>query len=364
VTRVLVDLLFWSGTRGGTETYVREVYSRLASSDLEIVGLASRELAAAVPDWFPGELVDSGISAANRAAWALGEVRAVDRAARRVDADVVHSPANLGPTRPTVPLLLTLHDLLAFRHPEWVPTRATGPLLRWMIRGAARHAARLVTSSDDAKADIVEVLDIPADRIAVVPLASSTASTTHGDEHRRDDLLFSPANRMPHKGLEILVKALALLPSPRPRLALTASRPGDPLAALAERLGIRDDVVLNGWIPREELERLYAEAALVVLPTRFEGFGLPVLEAMLHGAPVLCSDLPVLREVGADAAAYVEPGSAEALARAISELLGNSRRRAELAEAGRARAARYSWERTAASFEIELRRTADQAGRA
>lgn len=356
--RVLVDLLFFSGTRGGTETYVRELYPRLGDSGIEFIAFASSEFAATDTSWFPGRVIDSGISGHNRLLWARGELMAVARAAQREGADLIHSPANLGPVRSKVPVVLTLHDMVSFRHPEWVPTRAAGWFLRWMIRGAARNARLIVTDSEAAKFDIHDLLHIPEDRIAVVGLAGSDATTTTGESSARQPrLIFSPGNRMPHKGLSTLIEALSLIPAERrPTLALTASTPQDPLRVVAERYGVRDHVQFNGWVTRAELDELYAEATLVVFPTMFEGFGLPVLEGMSHGAPVLCSDLPVLREVGGDAAEYVEAGSASALASAIDGLLHDPARRAQLATAGKDRVVLYSWTSTAAAFERELRR--------
>ena len=356
--RVLVDLLFFSGTRGGAETYVREVYSRLGDSDIELIAYASSEFAATDTSWFPGRVIDSGISGLNRLRWARGELMEVARVAQREGADLIHSPANLGPRRSKVPVVLTLHDMVSFRHPEWVPTRAAGWFLRWMIRGAARNARLIITDSEAAKFDIHDILRIPDDRIAVVVLAGGGATTSPGVARaRQPGLIFSPGNRMPHKGLNILIEALSLIPAARrPTLALTASTPQDPLRAVAKRWGVNDSVQFNGWVTRIELDELYAAAALVVLPTMFEGFGLPVLEGMSHGAPVLCSDLPVLREVGGDAAAYVEAGSAPALACAIDTLLQDPAQRERLAAAGQDRVALYSWSSTAAVFDRELRR--------
>ena len=353
--RVLVDLLFFTGTRGGAETYVREVYSRLGDSEIEFIAYACTELAATDMSWFPGRVIDSGISGLNRLLWARGELMTVNRAARQLGADLIHSPSNLGPVRSKVPVILTLHDMVSFRHPEWVPARASGGFLRWMIRGAALNARRIMTDSEAARFDIHDILGIPEDRIAVVLLAGSTGVIPAGTE-RRPDLLFSPGNRMPHKGMLTLLSALSLIPAARrPTLAVTASTATDPLRAQAAELGVSDYVEFNGWISRSQLDRLYGETTIVVLPTRFEGFGLPMLEAMSHGAPVVCSDLPVLREVGGDAAVYVEPGSATALAVEIERVLADPELRASLAAAGSERVALFSWEKTATEFERQLR---------
>lgn len=347
MTRILVDLLFYSGRRGGTETYARETYSRLGSSEIEFIALASRELAAEGAPWFPGRVIDSGIPARHRLLWALGELVTVNRVARAVGADLIHSLANLGPVSGTTPLVLTLHDLLAFRHPEWIPNRASGWFLRWLIDRAARHARTVLTISEASAADIADLLDIPRERIVVAPLGSSGSGTPAGAT-AEERMVFASGNRMPHKNVELLVRALALIPAgQRPRLEVTGGGRGDPLPALAAELGVTDSVTFHGWLTRALLDDAYARAAVVALPTRFEGFGLPVLEAMARGKPIVCSDLPVLREVGGEAAIYVDPDDAGALAREIVRLVDDERERRILGDRGRAHAAAFTWERTA-----------------
>ena len=237
--RVLVDLLFYTGTKGGMESYAREVYSRLSPDDpdLEYVGLASRELAATDTSWFPGRVVDSGISGEDRVAWARGELFSLGGAARRHEADLVHCPANFGPWRSGVPVVLTVHDLLAFRHPEYVPG-AYSRVLRWMIRVAARRASRILTVSRASRDDIVRYLGVPAERVVVTPLAGSRpggddadAGAGAGAIERREASLLAVGNRMPHKGFETLLEALARIDADeRPRLTITGSHGDDPLA--------------------------------------------------------------------------------------------------------------------------------------
>jgi glycosyltransferase involved in cell wall biosynthesis len=355
VTRplVFVDLLFFTGTKGGMESYVREVYSRLSPDDpdLRFVAYASKELAAAGAPWFPGEVLDSGISGEDRVAWARGELFAVDRAARRAGAALVHAPANFGPALPRVPVVVTVHDLLAFRHPEYVPG-AYARIVKTMVRRIARVARRVLTISEATRDDLVRLLSVPADRIDVVPLAGSAGLEAGAHEpeavERRGDLLLSVGNRMPHKNFERLLEALALLPEARrPTLVITGSHGDDPLRPVVERLGLARWVQLRGWLERDELERLYAEATALVFPTLFEGFGLPTLEAMSRGCPVICSDLPVMREVGGDAAVYVDPNDPAAIANAIETLLADDDARERMSRAGVDRATRFSWQRTA-----------------
>ena len=345
MTRVLVDLLFFTGTKGGMESYARNLYRELGTIDsgMEFVGYASAELSEMDTSWFPGDVVDSGISGENRISWARGELTAVPRAARRRGADLIHSPANIGPRRSSVPVVLTVHDLLPFRHPEWVPG-PYAPVLRSLVRGAARSAARVLTVSRASGDDIERVLGVPRERVDVVPLAGGPHRVPSAAAERSAHLLLSVGNRMPHKNFGMLLEALAQIPErERPQLVITGSHGDDPLAPIVEKLGLTAYVRLLGWVPDDELERLYGEASLVVFPTLFEGFGLPVLEAMARGCPVVCSDLPVLREIGGGAAVYVDPANVTGLAHSIRRLLADPAKLAELSDLGRERAAGFTW---------------------
>jgi glycosyltransferase involved in cell wall biosynthesis len=349
VTRILVDLLFFTGKKGGMESYVRELYGHISpvATGYEFVGLASQELAASDTSWFPGTVIDSGISGENRVAWARGEILAVSRYARRIRADLVHAPANLGPVWTRVPLVLTLHDLLPFRHPEYVPG-AYARVLRTMIRLTARRARRIVTVSEESKADITRYLRVPRTVIDVVPLAGRVGNSPPSSSSRLPRQLLAVGNRMPHKNFLTLLEALALIPAAqRPHLVITGSHGDDPLAPLVARLGIGDWVSLRGWLSAEELERLYAESTMVVLTTLFEGFGLPALEAMSRGCPVVCSDIPVLHEVAGTAARYVDPTDARSLAANLLELLDAPHLLRTMSQQGRERSSLFSWQRTA-----------------
>jgi glycosyltransferase involved in cell wall biosynthesis len=159
-------------------------------------------------------------------------------------------------------------------------------------------------------------------------------------------LALSVATDLPHKNLGALVDGLALVaPEARPVLAFAGhGTDTGSLHARAVERAVRDDVRLLGAVDPGRLEGLYAAAALFITATRFEGFGLPVLEAMARGVPVACSDLPVLREVAGDAAVWLEPGNPATIGRAVTAALGDADR---LRAAGRARAERFSWAATA-----------------
>lgn len=347
--RVLADLLFMTGSRGGMESYVRSLYGALGdvAPELELIGVASSELASAGAPWFPGELIDSGVDASSRVSWARAELETVGRIARRVEADLVHAPANVGPVTGRTPTVVTVHDLLPFRHPEYVPGPYS-PVLRAMVRGAARHARRVLTVSEASAGDIERVLKLPRSRIDVVPLAGLSTPSAPGDAAVTDrgDFLLTVGNAMPHKNQLGLLRALARIPArERPPLVIVGAGTDSTLRRDADALGLGAAIDIRGWVDDAELERLYATAAALVLPSRFEGFGLPVLEGMSRGCPVLCSDIPAHREVGGDAVRYFRDGDAVDLAAAVRSVIvdgapGSSR-------AGLARSREFSWTRTA-----------------
>jgi glycosyltransferase involved in cell wall biosynthesis len=152
----------------------------------------------------------------------------------------------------------------------------------------------------------------------------------------------SVASDLPHKNLGALVDGLArLAPEERPLLVLAGhGTDTGAMGARAATRGVADDVRLLGAVGPERLEALYAAASVVVTATRFEGFGLPVLEAMARGVPVASSDLPVLREVAGGAAAFLNPEDPDSVAEAIRRALGDAE---HLRTAGRERAKRFSW---------------------
>jgi glycosyltransferase involved in cell wall biosynthesis len=360
VPRILVNLLQSTGTKGGIEIYARELYSQLGTMDtgIEFVAYASRELAAKGADWFPGRVIDSGISGENRFAWARGELFSVSTAAKREGADLIHGPAMFGPLRSSVPVVISVHDLLYFSHPELMQTKLfTGPV-KWMERRGAANAARLITISEYSAAAVRKYLKFPDDRIDVIPLAGRSTGD-HARRPRVDDLFLAIGQRSPYKDFPTVVRAWAEIPvETRPRLVITGSFGDDPLLPLVRELGLAPWVELRSWVSTEELGDLFATATALIDATLATGFSLPTLEAMAIGLPVLLADTEVFREVGADAADYFTAGDPADLARAVRSLAGSPSRRAELSAAGIERAAGFSWEKVAhatlRSFELAL----------
>lgn len=214
----------------------------------------------------------------------------------------------------------------------------------------------MLTDSKASAADLRKYLSIPRNRVEVIPLAAAGAPMAFAatPKNTRRPYLLSTGNRLPHKNFSTLLLALAAMPrGQRPLLVVPGSHGDDPLRPLVTKLSLEQDVELLGWVGEHELDALYRDAVAYVLPSRFEGFGLPILEAMTRGCPVVCSDLPVLREVGGDAALYTDTRDAGALSSTIRRLTTQDGLRLRLINAGLEQAGRYSWDQTAqATYEV------------
>jgi glycosyltransferase involved in cell wall biosynthesis len=283
--------------------------------------------------------------------------RALGRLLARLDAALYHSPYLIRPWDAPCPSIVTVHDVIPLEDPE-----AMGAMKRVVYRRLVRDALgaeRVVTDTEVSRAAIR----------AAFPKSAADPLVAHAGVHRwpeagepwpawdRAAVLAVGINK-PHKNLETLVRAVAAIPRER-RPLLVCAGPVDPRfpapAALAAEAGVAADVRTAGLVPEERLAALYRSATLFAFPTRLEGFGLPLLEAMSLGVPALASDIPVLREVGGDAARFVRPGDAAAWAAAIDALLADEPARRELAARGLARAAGFDYARAAEALAREYR---------
>jgi glycosyltransferase involved in cell wall biosynthesis len=355
-----LDLLFLvPGASGGRETYARELLAaiRAQRDELRVTAFVNRETAA-IGHGFWRDLADNtvvlrGASALDRRRWAIGELVLLPRAAAREKVEVLHCPANFAPLHGPFARVLTLHDLIFRRLPDTVPTP-----LRWgteaTVPPAARRAHRVITGSDAARDDIVAELRLRRDLIDVIPhgIAAPPDVPAAAVERMRERLAaggrpiaLSVATDVPHKNLGGLLPAIALLaPEERPLFVFAGfGTDAGALPGLVDELGLGDDVRLLGAVAPEHLEALYAQADVLVTPTLYEGFGLPVLEAMARGVLVACSDLPVLREVAGDDAELLDPHDPASIATALRRLLSGDADLERRRQAGRDRAARYTW---------------------
>ena len=363
MARILVDLLSYTGTKGGMETHTRAVYTELGrlAPQHEFIGWASTEFLDLDHSWFPGEVVRSGWSGENRFAWAFAELFMVGRAARRHRADLIHAPATLGPWRSRVPAIYTMHDMLYFRAPELMATPFYTKPVQWMEQRAAGNASLILTVSRDAAADITRYLRYPADRVLAIHSAGTLDPRVPATTVAREpDLFLAVGNRLPHKNFAGIVRAIAALPpAERPRLVVTGSRGDDPLRPLVEELGVEPWVDLRSWVPDDELADLYSRATALIVANFVDGFGLPILDAMLVGLPVLVSDIAVYREVAGDVAGYFDPTDIHSIAAALRRAVTDPAWLGDLATRGRAHAAQFSWTATATETLAAFQRVLD-----
>jgi glycosyltransferase involved in cell wall biosynthesis len=349
------------GETGGTETYARELIPALLEErpDLRLTAFLGREAAAAGGPWVEAiPSVTAPVRSRRRGEWVWGEQWHLPRLAARAGVDLVHSLANTGPLCGRFRRVLTVHDLIHRIRPEAHLGRIA-PTMRVLVSLAARRSDRLIVPSRATRDDVVRLLGAGAGMVDVVPQGVAPpppvpAGAAEELRRRRGfgerPLALAVSALRPHKNLARLLEALALIPAERrPLLALAGySTPYESeLRRRAAQLGLENDVRILGWVADAELEALYAAAAVFVFPSLYEGFGLPVLEAMARGVPVACSDRGSLAEVAGGAARLFDPSRPEEIAAAVEALLADPREVERLRAAGRAQAASFSWAATA-----------------
>lgn len=362
MARVLVNLLSYTGLKGGMERYTRELYRCFGRMDTghEWIGFGSRQIIEQGAEWFPGDILPSGIDGENRIQWAWGELFSVSSAARRYNAELVHSPATLGPWRTSAPAVYTMHDMLYFSLPDLMAVKAYNRPVQWMERRAASNASHILTDSDASKREIVKYLRYPAERTHVVHLGATPPASSFGRVSPRERALFlATGQRLKHKNFEGLVRAMALIPEDdRPQLVITGSFKEDPLIPIVDALDLRTWVDLRGWVPQSELDWLTHHATALVIPGFHDGYSLPMVEAMAVGLPVLASNAAVFQEIGGDAVTYFDPHDEAAIAAALIAAVGDPESLSVSAKRGLQRAKLFTWERTAqqtlAVFEMAL----------
>jgi glycosyltransferase involved in cell wall biosynthesis len=352
------------GEVGGSEIYARRLVRALAlaAPDTRFTAFAGREAAPVLHDegWPANVRVHAlPVNARNKPARIAAEIALLPLVAARAGVDLLHS---LGTTCPPVagrPSVVTILDLIYEAYPDTFP-KASLLGLRALVGPSARRATRVITISQAVKDDVVERLRVPADRVDVgylgfgmraVPDATPEAElrARFGLGDGRVVLCVSAA--LVHKNLPLLLDGFAALgpgfEDCRLVIAGHAGRERDRLEAHIARNGLTDRAVLTGWISDEDLEGLYGVAACAAYPSLYEGFGLPVLEAMVRGVPLACSDATSLPEVAGDAALLFDGHDGDALAAAIRRILEDPALAADLVARGRERAQAFTWERAA-----------------
>lgn len=333
--RVAFDVSHTRRSTGGIARYVRGITSGLRErADVSIIELG------AGPDEPAGTLRRRLLTAQLDLAWYPALLR---RRARRVEADVLHCPAPRGPLRRgQPPLVVTIHDLVPFRIPETM-TRWSRIYARATHRRLLLAADRIICNSQDTANDVVTILRVNPDRVRVVHLGVDSVFFEAPPPIRRisEPYILFVGTQERRKNLDRLQRAVARL-----------RRRGFPHLLVVAGGSAWGDVRLDepfirqlGGVTENELLRLYAHAACLALPSLHEGFGLPALEAMAAGAPVVASHRGALPEITGGAAVLVDPIDVDDIARGLETAIMHADK---LRAFGRTRARQFTWERAAA----------------
>jgi glycosyltransferase involved in cell wall biosynthesis len=352
--RVGLDVTPLLGARTGIGVFTAELVERLARrSDVEVVAWATT--------WRGRADLDSALPAGVRSITRPLPARPARAAWKRVNhprierwtgpLDVVHSPNYVVPPA-RAPMVTSVHDLTFLHHPEM----CTADTLAYpsLLRRAARRGAWFHVDADAIADEVVELLRVPRERVFTVPLAPSPVADADPAVGRSlaggSDYVLALGTVEPRKDLPSLVEAFDLLADHHPELRLVIAGPdGWGAAALDEALARsarRDHITRLGWVADDERAALLRGATALAYPSRYEGFGLPPLEAMSVGVPVVATSVGALPETCGDAALLVPPGDSRQLAEAIDRLVADGALRTTLIERGRRRVAAFDWDLT------------------
>jgi glycosyltransferase involved in cell wall biosynthesis len=368
--RIGVNALYLiPGGVGGTEIYLRHLLAALAGIDAEneYVVFTNRETGADLTPAQPNfRQAPQKVRASFRPARILWEQTLLPIAAARLRLDVLFNPGFTGPAVCPCPAVSVFHDLQHARHPEhfrWFDL----PFWRLFLWISAHRSRLLVAVSPATCADLLRVYRLAEGKVRVVPSGVDERFFQVGRERqarRPMPYLLCASTLHPHKNLGPLIRAFSQWRRGHPefRLIVTGVRGFHTAAieALIAELGLGEAVRLAGWVPREELYELFRDAWAFVYPSTFEGFGLPLLEALAAGVPTACSAIEPLAWLAAGAALKFDPFDPQAILEALESVVSDAALRERLSEAGPARAAQFSWRKTAqATLEI-LREAASE----
>lgn len=359
--RIGINLLWLVPGYGGLETYVRGLVTGLAlvhdSSNEYVLFTNPRNDASfgGLPAGFTRRVCR--LPTQSRVAWRIAEQFLLPRYAALERLDVLHSPDDMIPLRPSCPSVVTIHDVNFYSLSDPLPGTASRLFESWVRRSAFRASA-IITVSRFSRREIVSRFKVAAERIAVIhnaPAIRPRPSPARWPELRArlgisGGYIVTFADGSPHKNLTTLLHAFALLLKERRlELVVVGRQPPDDrrILGLLRRLGLSGSVIFTGYLTESELSLTMANALLLAFPSHYEGFGLPVVEAMAAGVPVACSKAAAMPEVASGAAIFFDPSNVADMACAIDTLLTDESLCHHMIAAGQQRARRFSWGRVA-----------------
>lgn len=282
----------------------------------------------------------------------------------KVKPDVFFSPGHYAPRFSPVPTVISIMDLAFFHFPEYFTQKDLAQLKSW-TNYSVKKAKAVITISDSTKNDIIKLYDVPDKKIHVVYLGIKNAVTLTPHIYpmqelqtkygiSKDFILFV-GTLQPRKNIQRLIQAFAELLKQKkyqdsPLQLVIVGKKGwqyDEILAAPKKLGIEDRVKFLDFVPDEELVMLYKNALCFAWPSLYEGFGLPILEAMKLGCPVITSNVSSMPEAGGDASLYVDPEDTEDIAEKLDKVLSDPKLRSEMIEKGKKQVQKFSWEKTA-----------------
>jgi len=352
--RIGVNALYLiPGGVGGTEIYLRGLLGGLAGIDAanQYFIFTNRETGAdLVPRQANFRRLAQPVRAASRPARILWEQAALPLAAARHSLDVMLNPGFTAPLFCPCPQVTVFHDLQHRRHPEYFRWFDL-PFWQFFLFWSAHVSRLLLAVSDATAADLLKYYRLPESKVRVTNEGVDPVFFDIARRRRPEPFLLTVSTLHPHKNLDGLLRAFAGFRGTHPEFRLVVCGlhgfSAGPLHDLRDSLGLRDAVEFPGWIPREDLHELFARAWAFLYPSRFEGFGLPLLEALAAGIPTACSGIEPLASIAGGAALEFDPRDGTAIADAMQRIATDEPLRAYLGEAGPRRAAQFSWRETA-----------------
>ncbi len=344
----------------GIGTYIQNLVRAIAATDTEnryvlFIGASHANLLDDLPDNFQTVVERSPV-------YSVRELIALSWRLLRLRLDLYHATHYVLPAIVPCRAVVTIHDIIHLLYPEFLPGPLAYLYAQRMIRRSLLRGDQIIAGSQNTKADLMEYFEVNGQKINVIYYGVSQRFSERLSERalaaKLGPLGLEPGytlfvgNPKPHKNLDSVVKGFARaleIGELDSRLVCVGNRESRDfkIRLRAEQLGIGDRVSLLGHVDDDTLTALYQGADLFLYPTLYEGFGLPVVEAMASGVPVITSNSSALREVAEGYAQLVDPLDVEQIARAIVHCLGDAEHREALARLGVRRAADFRWDRTA-----------------